>query len=86
MKPRAHHRVSGGEGTDTALSLTLQHAQILAVAGDKAKLSVALRSPEDVRVQEGLSEFSSAALAEAEKRLSAPKAKVGPVPVGGGQK
>jgi pilus assembly protein CpaB len=78
--------VTGGsnEGADIALSLSLQHSQLLAVAGDKAKLSVALRAPEDVRVQEGLGEISSAAIAEAEKAAAAAKPKTGPVPVGGG--
>jgi pilus assembly protein CpaB len=71
----------GNEGADIALSLSLQHSQLLAVAGDKAKLSVALRAPVDVRVQEGLGEISSSVLAEAEKRAVAAKAKSGPVQV-----
>jgi pilus assembly protein CpaB len=73
------------EGADIALSLSLQHSQLLAVAGDKAKLSIALRAPDDVRVQEGLAEISSSVLAEAEKRAVAVKSKSGPVPVGGKQ-
>jgi pilus assembly protein CpaB len=77
--------VSGGsnEGADVALSLTLQNAQLLAVAGDKAKLTIALRAPEDVRVQEGLAEINSSVLAEAEKAAAIAKPKSGPVPVGG---
>jgi pilus assembly protein CpaB len=71
------------EGADIALSLSLQHAQLLAVAGDKAKLSLALRAIDEVRVQEGLAEISSSSLAEAEKKAQAAKAKSGPVAVGG---
>jgi pilus assembly protein CpaB len=68
------------ESSELALSLSLQHSQILAVAGDKGKLSVALRSPDDVRVQEGLVDISSTILAEAEKRIAMGKAKpTGPV-------
>jgi len=66
------------EGSEIVLSLTLQNAQVLAVATDKAKLSVALRAPDDVRVQEGLTDVSSSSLAEPEKRAIAQKPKTGP--------
>ncbi|MBS2015313.1 MAG: Flp pilus assembly protein CpaB [Deltaproteobacteria bacterium] len=66
------------EGSDIVLSLTLQHSQLLAVANDKAKLSVALRAPDDVRVQEGLSDVSSSQIAEAEKKAAPRVAKSGP--------
>jgi pilus assembly protein CpaB len=62
-------------GSELALSLSLQHAQILTSAADKGKLSVALRSPDDVVLQEGLVDFSSALLVEAEKRAAAARAK-----------
>ncbi len=75
----------GGDGADTALSLSLEHSQLLAVAGDKAKLSLALRGPEDVKVQERMAEISSSVIATPEQRVAAPKAKVGPVAVGGGK-
>ena len=70
------------EAQDTILSLTLQQSQLVAVAGDKAKLTVALRGPEDVRVQEGLVDISSSVIAEAEKRAAAAKSKPGPTQVG----
>jgi pilus assembly protein CpaB len=73
----------GGEGTSTILSLSLQNSQLLAVAGDKAKLSLALRSSEDVRVQDGLGEISSTSLLEQEKKAAPAKAKSGPVALGG---
>ncbi len=60
------------EGGDMALSLSLHNAQLLAVAADKGKISIALRSPDDVRIQEGLVDISSAILVEAEKRAAAP--------------
>ena len=69
------------EAQDTILSLTLQQSQLVAVAGDKAKLTIALRGPEDVRVQEGLVDISSSVIAEAEKRAAAAKGKTGPTQV-----
>lgn len=39
---------------------------------------MALRSPDDVVLQEGLVDFSSALLVEAEKRAAAARAKSGP--------
>lgn len=66
------------DGSDIVLSLTLQNAQRLTVASDKAKLSVALRAPDDVHVQEGLGEISSTSLVEEEKRAAAPHGKTGP--------
>lgn len=74
------------EGSDVALSLSLEHSQLLAVAGDKAKLSLAVRGPDDVRVQPGMAEITSATLAEAEKIAIAAKAKAGPVQMGSAQK
>jgi pilus assembly protein CpaB len=47
------------------LSITVQEAQLLALATEKGKLSVALRNPDDVRVTEGMSDLTSAALADA---------------------
>ncbi len=70
------------ETQDTILSLSLQQSQLITVAGDKGKLTIALRGPEDVRVQEGLVDISSSVIAEAEKRAAAAKAKPGPTKVG----
>jgi pilus assembly protein CpaB len=72
----------GGRGnneeSDLALSLSLQNSQILQVAADKGKLAVALRSPDDVRVQEGMADISSTILTEAVKRAAATGGRVGP--------
>lgn len=80
---------NNNDGSDIALSLSLQHSQLLAVAGDKAKLTVALRAPDDVRVLEGMTELSSATLTEPDKRPAPVKSKAGPLPVapanGGGR-
>jgi pilus assembly protein CpaB len=65
------------EGSELALSLSLQNAQIIAVAADKGKLSVALRSGDDVRIQEGLVDISSSILQEAEKRAVAARPRNG---------
>ena len=59
------------DGSDLAFSLSLQNAQIMAVAADKGKISVAVRSPDDVRIQEGLVDISSSILVEAQKRAAA---------------
>lgn len=72
-----------GEGLDTVLSLSLDQSQLLAVAGDKAKLTLALRSTPDVLIQEKLAEKSSQELASQPAPPPAPKGKGGPVNVGG---
>ena len=66
------------EGSDIVLSLTLQQSQLLAVANDKAKLSVALRAPDDVRLQDSIGDVSSSQIAEAEKKTAPRAAKAGP--------
>lgn len=76
----------GGDGTDTVLSLSLEQAQLLAVAGDKAKLTLALRSTPDVIIQQGLTEKSSKDLAATPPAATAPKGKTGPIAVGGGNR
>jgi len=68
----------GSEGSDLALSLSLSSSQILQVASDKGKLSVALRSPDDVRIQEGLTDVSSTVLTEAVKRADVVRGRSGP--------
>ncbi len=74
----------GTDATDTVLSLTLDQSQLLAVAGDKAKLTLALRSTPDVIIQQGLTEKSSKDLAAPPVVAVASKGKSGPVAVGGG--
>lgn len=66
------------DGSEVVLSLTLRDAQTLAVATDKAKLSVVLRAPDDVRIQEGIVDVSSTSLAEPEKRAALVATKKGP--------
>lgn len=73
----------GNDGSDTVLSLSLDQAQLLAVAGDKAKLTLALRSTPDVIIQQGLGEKSSRDLASTPAPQQQAKGKVGPVAVGG---
>lgn len=74
----AEGRSSGNEGSDLALSLSLQNAQILGVASDKGKLSVALRSPEDNRLQEGLGEYGSDKLVNLPQKTVTPSGPAGP--------
>lgn len=72
-----------GDGTDTVLSLTLEQSQLLAVAGDKAKLTLALRSTPDVIIQQGIAQKSDRDLAEPPKETPHVAPKTGPVAVGG---
>lgn len=51
-----------------SLSITVQEAQLLSLATEKGKLSVALRNPDDVRVTEGLADLSSTALSDVQTR------------------
>jgi pilus assembly protein CpaB len=50
------------------VSVNIQETQLLALAVDKGKLSVALRNPEDPRVVEGLPDMSSTALVDTKVR------------------
>lgn len=75
VEPAMH----ANDTSDIVLSLTLQQAQIVAVAAEKGKLSVALRAPDDVRIVEGLTDITSNSLAEPEKRAPLLKPKTGPV-------
>jgi pilus assembly protein CpaB len=75
-----HHLSS--ESTDLALSLTLQNAQILAVAADKGKLSVAVRPRDDSRIVDTV-EFPSSILLEAKKLHEARQVKHGPTNLDG---
>ncbi len=83
--PTAGPNGMGNDGGDTVLSLTLDQSQLLAVAGDKAKLTLALRSTPDVIIQQGLTEKSSKELASAPVAAAAVKGKSGPVAIGGGR-
>lgn len=52
------------------LSLTVPEAQLLALAAEKGRLSVALRNPDDVRVTEGLTDLTSASLVDSKTRAN----------------
>ncbi len=51
------------------LSLNLQEAQLLGLATEKGRLSVALRNPDDQRVTEGIPDMASTALFDSHARL-----------------
>jgi pilus assembly protein CpaB len=51
-----------------SLSVNLQEAQLLALAMDKGKLSVALRNPSDPRVMAGIPDMNSSALTDTKVR------------------
>ena len=71
------------EGTDTVLSLTPEQSQLLAVAGDKAKLRLALRGTQDVNVLKDVAEKTDKDLANQPVPVAAAKGKSGPQQVGG---
>jgi Flp pilus assembly protein CpaB len=77
---------TSSEGTDVALSLSLQQAQLVAVAGEKAKLSLALKAPIDVRIQEDIRDVPSDIIGDHAVKAIAPPPKPMPVPVGGGNR
>ena len=53
-----------------SLSLTVPEAQLLALAVEKGRLSVALRNPDDVRVTDGLVDMTSNALVDMKQRAN----------------
>jgi Flp pilus assembly protein CpaB len=73
---------SSCDGADTALSLSLPDAQLLAVAADKAKLSIALRGVDEVRIQGDLKEMSTKDILEPAKINVARPKPAGPQAVG----
>jgi pilus assembly protein CpaB len=85
---------SGSDGARTSsrdliltVSVGLQEAQLLALAIDKGKLSVALRNPGDPRVQEGAPDMSSAALSDTKTRSEVQKTRrAGPIKLEGPSK
>lgn len=66
------------------LSVNLQEAQLLALAVDKGKLSVALRNPSDPRVVEGIPDMISTALSDNKTRTEVQRTRrTGPVKLEG---
>lgn len=50
------------------LSVTIEQAQLLSLAGEQGKLALALRNPDDIAVIEGLPEVTPSDILQAEKR------------------
>jgi pilus assembly protein CpaB len=61
------------------LSVDLQQTQLLSLAIEKGRLTVALRNPDDQRIVEGIPDMSSTALTKDDIRKQIQKAHVGPV-------
>jgi pilus assembly protein CpaB len=51
------------------LSINVQEAQLIALAQDKGKLSVALRNPDDQRIVDGIPDLSSTTLSDKGRRV-----------------
>jgi Flp pilus assembly protein CpaB len=79
--PKGGTGTVNSEGTDTVLSLSLDQSQLLAVAGDKAKLTLALRGIPDVIIQERIAEKTSKDLATQPVAVAPKAGKSGPTPV-----
>lgn len=54
-----------------SLRLSLAESQLLALATEKGRVTVALRSPDDARVTEGITDVSSSALFDTKARVQA---------------
>jgi len=74
------------------LSLTLPEAQLLSLAAEKGRISVALRNPDDVRITDSLADLNSTLLTDSKTRKTVQdfrKTPTGPVKIpsatGGGQ-
>jgi Flp pilus assembly protein CpaB len=74
---------ASNSGNDTVLSLSLDQSKLLAVAGDKAKLTLALRSGPDTIVVAGLGESSDKDIAQPPVAVAQARGKAGPIPFGG---
>ena len=67
--PAAGSRTSGDSRQQVmSLSLNLQEAQLVSLALDRGRLTVALRNPCDLRVTEGMADLTSNALVESISR------------------
>jgi pilus assembly protein CpaB len=65
---------ANARGDALTVSVTIREAQLVSLAGDGGRISVALRNPDDVRVVEGLEETTTNALVDARTPHSAPVA------------
>ncbi len=67
--PTAGARTAGDSRQQVmSLSLNLQEAQLVSLALDRGRLTVALRNPGDLRVTEGMNDLTSSALVESTSR------------------
>jgi pilus assembly protein CpaB len=67
--PTAGSRTAGDSRQQVmSLSLNLQEAQLVSLALDRGRLTVALRNPGDLRVTEGMNDLTSSALVESTSR------------------
>ncbi len=64
------HAIGRGDSTLTVSVTISARAQLLSLAGDRGRLSVALRNPDDVRIVDGLVEANASALVDARVRAS----------------
>jgi pilus assembly protein CpaB len=63
-------RSYGDKSESITVSVRVPEAQLLSLALDKGRLSVALRNPDDPRIAEGLADLSSSSLADPQSRAA----------------
>ena len=73
-----------GSDATVTLSVSLRQAQLLALAVERGSLQLALRNPEDQRIDSRISDISSAALSLPAARAAVQKSAVGPIRLGAG--
>jgi pilus assembly protein CpaB len=64
--------------TTLTLSVSLQEGQLLALAGEKARLTVAIRNPDDQRISETTPDLAASALGDAQHRVTTSTRRRGP--------
>jgi pilus assembly protein CpaB len=74
-------RAGTGRGDALTVSVTIREAQLVSLAGDRGRISVALRNPDDVRVVDGLVETNASALVDARTPHIVPVAVASAAPV-----
>jgi pilus assembly protein CpaB len=67
-------KVGKGRGDALTVSVTIREAQLVSLAGDRGRISVALRNPDDVRIVDGLVEANASALVDARSARPTPAA------------
>ncbi|MGE0790763.1 MAG: Flp pilus assembly protein CpaB [Sandaracinaceae bacterium] len=69
VRPGDRSQTHAGSVTQVTLSVTLEQAQVIALAQEQGNLTLALRNPEDIRVVENAPPTTTADIIEPERRI-----------------